>query len=180
MKRRQMMRPEIIAMACLIAFFAAAQVNAGGETEKEEAAKSKAAVEEKAAAEGIKARPTDAITKGEAQAIDPKGKERLDAITCLAGTIYWEARNEGFAVMEAVAGVVMNRLCHEGFPGKICGIVKQRQEQHACQFFFKNWHCPLIAGCAIVKARMDTASNTDSASRGLLGSLSGIAKAKLG
>jgi spore germination cell wall hydrolase CwlJ-like protein len=129
----------IFAIACLTALLVAGYTSAGDEAKKEETAKSKAAVEEKAAVQGVKASPADAITKGEAQAVDPAGKERLDdAITCLARTIYWEGRNSNAADMEAVACVVMNRLGHEGFPSTVCGIVKQGQEQHACQF---SWWC---------------------------------------
>ena len=117
------------------------QGGAGGivEASTEKIAKNKAAVEEKATVEGIKPPASDAITRREAQAVDRAGIEPLDdAIICLARTIYWEARSSGVAVMEAVAGVVMNRLGHEGFPSTVCGIVKQGQEQHACQF---SWWC---------------------------------------
>jgi spore germination cell wall hydrolase CwlJ-like protein len=82
---------------------------------------------------------SEIITKTEAQAIDPVGEEPLDnAITCLSRTIYWEAKNEGAASMEAIASVVMNRLGHKGFPNTICGVVKQGHEQGACQF---SWWC---------------------------------------
>jgi spore germination cell wall hydrolase CwlJ-like protein len=96
-------------------------------------------VAEKATAEGSKVPPSNTITKGEAQAVDPFGRESLDdPIICLARTIYWEARSSGVADMEAIASVVTNRLNHDGFPSTICGIVKQGQEQHACQF---SWWC---------------------------------------
>jgi len=113
---------------------------AGGTVEAsiEEIAKSKAAVEEKATVEGVQPPASVSITRNEAQAVDRAGREPLgDAITCLARTIYWEARSSGVAVMEAVASVVMNRLGHDGFPSTVCGIVKQGQE-HACQF---SWWC---------------------------------------
>ena len=48
-----------------------------------------------------------------------------DAITCLARTIYWEAKRKDGAQMEAIANVVMNRLGHKGFPNTICGVVDQ-------------------------------------------------------
>ena len=106
---------------------------------RKKSAKSKAALEEKASVQGTKVPPADTITRSEAQAVDPAGKERLDdAITCLARTIYWEARSSGVADMEAIANVVMNRLGHEGFPSTICGIVKQRKNHGACQF---SWWC---------------------------------------
>ena len=74
-----------------------------------------------------------------AQAVDPAGEEPLDdAITCLARTIYWEARGEAIVGMEAIANVVMNRLGHEGFPNAICAVVRQGHEQGSCQF---SWWC---------------------------------------
>ena len=99
------------------------------------------ALEQNAAADGEKTAPSSSeiIQKREAQAVDPQGKERLDdAITCLARTIYWEARGEKAASMEAVASVVMNRLGHEGFPNTVCAVVRQGNEQGACQF---SWWC---------------------------------------
>jgi len=107
-----------------------------------ETAKSKAEVlEKKAAPQGSKVlpTPTQIITKPQAQAVDPTGEESLDdAITCLARSIYWEARGEGDAGMEAIANVIMNRTGHEGFPNTICGVVKQDHEHGACQF---SWWC---------------------------------------
>jgi spore germination cell wall hydrolase CwlJ-like protein len=98
-------------------------------------------LEQRAAAEGSNAVPTAAeiITHSEVQAVDPVGKEPLDnAITCLSRTIYWEARGEGTASMEAIANVVMNRLGHEGYPDTICEVVRQGHEQGSCQF---SWWC---------------------------------------
>ncbi len=107
-----------------------------------EAAENKASVlEQKAAAEGSKEHPSpsEIITRPEAQAVDPAGAEPLDdAITCLARSIYWEAKGEGAAGMEAVANVVMNRLGHEGFPNTVCEVVMQGQERGSCQF---SWWC---------------------------------------
>jgi spore germination cell wall hydrolase CwlJ-like protein len=112
------------------------------QAQKVEATKDKAEVLEKnAASEGSKALPPPPviITKTEAQAVDPVGEEPLkDAITCLSRTIYWEAKSEGVAGMEAIANVVMNRLGHRGFPNKICEVVRQGREQGACQF---SWWC---------------------------------------
>jgi spore germination cell wall hydrolase CwlJ-like protein len=130
------------AVACLPLFLLAGQASAADQAEKEDAAKSKAGVlEEKASAKGGMARPAPAetISKTEAQAVDPIGEEPLDgAITCLARTIYWEAKGEGDAGMRAVANVVVNRLRHKGFPKTICGVVKQGHEQGSCQF---SWWC---------------------------------------
>lgn len=118
------------------------QAIAADRTRKAETAESKAEdLEQKAATEGSKKLPssTDIITKPEAQAVDPAGKEPLDdAITCLSRTIYWEARSDGAAGMEAIANVVMNRLGHEGFPSTICGVVTEGREQGTCQF---SWWC---------------------------------------
>jgi spore germination cell wall hydrolase CwlJ-like protein len=110
-------------------------------------------LEKNAAAGGSKALPStsEIIRKTEVQAVDPVGKGALnDAITCLARTVYWEARGEGVASMEAIANVVMNRLGHEGFPNTICEVVMQGREQGACQF---SWWCD---------GRMDDAKEDES------------------
>jgi len=98
-------------------------------------------LERKAAPEGNKKPPTSnqIITKAEVQTVDPVGEEPLDeAIICLSRTIYWEAKGEGAAGMEAIANVVINRLGHEGFPNTVCDVVRQGHEQGACQF---SWWC---------------------------------------
>ncbi len=100
-----------------------------------------AALEQNAAAAGDKSPPSvdERIDKVEAQAVDPLGNEPMDdAITCLARTIYWEARGIAEVGMEGVANVVMNRLGHSGFPNTVCGVVKQGREQSPCQF---SWWC---------------------------------------
>jgi spore germination cell wall hydrolase CwlJ-like protein len=133
---------QIWAAACLTTFLLVGQATAADQAQKAETAKGKAEVlEEKASAEGSKALPTPAeiITKPQAQAVDSTGKEPLDdAITCLARTIYWEAKSKDDAEIEAIANVVMNRLGHKGFPNTICGVVKQGHEKGACQF---SWWC---------------------------------------
>lgn len=114
---------------------------AADQTEQAKAARSKARELEQLAAPGnqASASPAETITRPEAKAVDPAGEAPLDeAITCLARSIYWEAKGEGVADMEAVANVVMNRLGHEGFPNTICDVVKQGSEQGACQF---SWWC---------------------------------------
>ena len=129
---------------CLTIVLLLGLANAADQALKEEAvqAKGKAEVlEEKASDEGSKTLPTPAeiITKPQAQAVDPTGEEPLDgAITCLARSIYWEAKRTDNAEMEAIANVVMNRLGHKGFPNTVCGVVKQGHEQGACQF---SWWC---------------------------------------
>lgn len=83
--------------------------------------------------------PAEVITEAEAQAIDPAGEAPLDeALTCLARTIYWEAKGVADADMEAVANVVMNRLGHTDFPDTVCAVVTQGSEQGPCQF---SWWC---------------------------------------
>ena len=133
---------QIWVATCLATILLAGQATAADQAQKAEAAESKAAVLEKnAAAEGSKAppSPSEIITKTEAQAVDPVGDDPLnDAITCLSRTIYWEAKSEGAAGMEAIANVVMNRLGHKGFPNTICEVVRQGHEQGACQF---SWWC---------------------------------------
>ena len=133
---------QIWGAACLTIFLLVGHATAADQTQKAEAAKGKAEVlEEKSSAEGSKALPTqgEIINKPEAQAVDPTGKEPLDdAITCLARTIYWEAKGKDDADREAIANVVMNRIGHKGFPNTICGVVKQGREQGACQF---SWWC---------------------------------------
>lgn len=107
-----------------------------------EVAEEKAEVlEVKASAEGGVEAPDaeDKLTRTEAQAVDPAGQEALDdAITCLARTMYWEAKGEGDEAMAAVANVVMNRLGHEGFANTVCGVVLEGQETGSCQF---SWWC---------------------------------------
>ena len=133
---------QICAAISLATILLVGQTTACDQAQKMEATEKKAGVLEKnAAAGGSKALPTpsEIIKKTEVQAVDPVGEEPLnDAITCLSRTIYWEARGEGVAGMEAIANVVMNRLGHGGFPNKICKVVMQGRETGACQF---SWWC---------------------------------------
>ncbi|MCY1529339.1 Cell Wall Hydrolase [compost metagenome] len=126
---------------CLATVLLGGQAIAAGREQNAEVAEDKAQVLEQQAAEGSVAPvpKAGAITKPEAQAVDPAGAAALDdAITCLARTIYWEAKGGKPADMEAVASVVMNRVGHEGFPDTVCKVVKQGVEQKACQF---SWWC---------------------------------------
>lgn len=133
---------QIWVATCLAIILLVGQASAADLAQKAETAESKAEVlEQNAAAEGSKAFPTSSqiVTKTEAQAVDTVGEGPLDdAITCLSRTIYWEARGEAAASMEAIANVVMNRLGHEGFPNTICEVVRQGHERGACQF---SWWC---------------------------------------
>jgi spore germination cell wall hydrolase CwlJ-like protein len=127
--------------ACIAITLLSSQVSAT-EQEQKEAAENKAEVlEEKAAEKGgdLPVARSEAITTSEVQAVDPAGVAPLDdAITCLARSIYWEAKGKSSADMEAVASVVMNRLGHEGFPDTVCAVVKQGSESKNCQF---SWWC---------------------------------------
>jgi spore germination cell wall hydrolase CwlJ-like protein len=127
---------------CLAMIFFLGQVTAAEQAKNTKIVEKKAVVlEEKASAEGSKdlPSPSEMIKKSEVQTVDKGGEEPMnDAITCLSRTIYWEARSEGAASMEAIANVVMNRLGHEGFPNTICKVVMQGMEQGACQF---SWWC---------------------------------------
>lgn len=126
----------------LITLLCARSLDAADQAQNQQAAENKAEVlERNVATEGTRAKPAPAemLTKQEAQAVDPSGEKALDdAITCLARTIYWEARGEDAAGQEAIANVVMNRLGHEGFPETVCAVVTDGKEQGACQF---SWWC---------------------------------------
>lgn len=61
-----------------------------------------------------------------------------DALRCLALAVYFEAGGESLAGQAAVAHVVLNRAQHAGFPGGVCGVVRQGGEQRPCQF---GWYC---------------------------------------
>ncbi len=133
------MRLRVLVTICLTASFVMCHWSSDDQPEKEKKAKGKAAVEEENLAQSSNVPSGDTITKEEVQAVDPSGKEVMDdAITCLARTIYWEARSSSVADMEAIANVVINRLGQEGFPSTICEIVKQGQKQGDCQF---SWWC---------------------------------------
>lgn len=57
---------------------------------------------------------------------------------CLALAMYWEAKGEGSAGMQAVGQVVVNRIGHPGFPGTLCGVTQEGGETPPCQF---SWWC---------------------------------------
>lgn len=127
--------------ACLATTLLGSQAIAASREQNAEVAEDKAQVLEKKAAQGSVAPLPKAgkITTTEAQAVDPAGAAALDdAITCLARSIYWEAKGGKPADMEAVANVVMNRVGHEGFPDTVCKVVKQGVETKTCQF---SWWC---------------------------------------
>lgn len=131
-------------VACLLCFCLALASVAGAEAQSPKAAvaeKKAENLEDSAASDGDGKPPSSAelITKPGVQAVDPSGEAPLDdPITCLARSLYWEARGTDATDMEAVASVVMNRLGSPGFPDSVCGVVKQGSEQGNCQF---SWWC---------------------------------------
>ncbi len=99
----------------------------------------KAEVLEQKAADKDPPPKAEIITKTEAQVVDPAGAKPVDEpLTCLARTIYWEAKGGTAADMDAVAHVVLNRVGHEGFPGTVCEVVKEGADKKVCQF---SWWC---------------------------------------
>jgi len=110
------------------------------DSQKAAVAEDKAQVlEEKVLQDAPPPKKTETLTPTEVQAVDPAGQAPMDdSITCLARTIYWEAKGADEKDMSAVASVVLNRLGHDGFPDSICGVVKQGVESKSCQF---SWWC---------------------------------------
>lgn len=97
------------------------------------------ALEKKVVNDAPPPKNNEALTSGEVMAVDPSGQAPMDdSITCLARTIYWEAKQADAEDMSAVASVVLNRLGQDGFPDTICGVVKQGVESKSCQF---SWWC---------------------------------------
>jgi spore germination cell wall hydrolase CwlJ-like protein len=129
-------------VAFLVVTLVAGQVIADDHQQKKEVAEDKAQVLEQKAADksaDVPVPKSEAITQSEVQAVDPAGKSPLDdAITCMARSIYWEAKGKDTDDMAAVANVVMNRLGHAGFPDTVCAVVKQGSETKSCQF---SWWC---------------------------------------
>ena len=63
-----------------------------------------------------------------------KSARELD---CLTAALYYEARGEGQAGMEAVAQVIVNRARHPDFPKSLCGVIYQGAGRgRGCQFSF--------------------------------------------
>ena len=63
-----------------------------------------------------------------------KSERQLD---CLTAALYYEARGEGQAGMEAVAQVIVNRARHPDFPKSLCGVIYQGAGRgRGCQFSF--------------------------------------------
>jgi spore germination cell wall hydrolase CwlJ-like protein len=57
---------------------------------------------------------------------------------CLTEALYFEARGESLAGVKAVAEVILNRADSPGFPGSVCGVVRQGGEGlYNCQFTYR-------------------------------------------
>ena len=67
-----------------------------------------------------------------AEAADPQEAE----LSCLAHTLYWEAKTEGRNGMVAVGWVILNRMRDGEYPRSVCGVVKQGREKPGCQFSY--------------------------------------------
>ncbi|MGF1551825.1 MAG: cell wall hydrolase [Paracoccaceae bacterium] len=73
-----------------------------------------------------------------AAAMDPEGAAPLDdPLSCLARTVYWEAKGEPRQGQIAVAHVVRNRVESDDHPDTYCEVVKQGAKGR-CQF---SWWC---------------------------------------
>lgn len=123
----------------LILAMAAAQSQAADKATATVAENKAQVLEEKVVSDAAPPEKAEKLTTAEVKAVDPAGRAPLDdSITCLARTVYWEAKGVDEKDMSAVASVVLNRLGHEGFPDTVCGVVKQGVESKQCQF---SWWC---------------------------------------
>lgn len=133
------MRHAWVAGYLLSALLMAPLAFAGQDPEEEDAAIKAEVLEQVVAPDKEASGPAVPITEEEVQAADPAGTDPLNnPLTCLARTIYWEAKGTPGLDMESVANVIMNRLAHEEFPNTVCEVVKEGTEQSPCQF---SWWC---------------------------------------
>jgi spore germination cell wall hydrolase CwlJ-like protein len=127
------------ALLGLSGFGAAALAEVTDETAAAVAIDKATALEELAAGKSEATAAAAPITAAEALAVDPAGTAPVDeTLVCLARSIYWEAKGQDVADMEAVASVVLNRLAVDDFPDTVCGVVTDGQEGGSCQF---GWWC---------------------------------------
>ena len=106
----------ILTLTLFVALAWPAPTPASSDAAAEAAGEKGAALEQQVIGE-TGAASAEPITPDEATALDPDGAAPVDeALVCLARTVYWEAKGEGVAGMEAVANVVINRLAADGFP----------------------------------------------------------------
>ena len=59
---------------------------------------------------------------------DAKSCTKLESIKALALNMYHEARGEGFAAMQMVGEVTLNRVNSETYPDNICDVVYQKSQ----------------------------------------------------
>lgn len=59
-------------------------------------------------------------------------------ILCLAQNLYFEARNEPFAALEAVAATVFNRMELPHYPSTVCGVIYQHR-QYSWTLEYSRW-----------------------------------------
>lgn len=62
------------------------------------------------------------------KAFTEKPDFKLQDKKCIAANIFFEARNQGLAGMQAVGDVTMNRRHSSRYPNSICGVVFQRKQ----------------------------------------------------
>lgn len=135
------MRYSLIVAVSLVACLGVSSVQASETTQRAVAQQKAQLLEQRASSEGgVQPPPPDVrLTRDGTRAIDPRGQAPLDdAVTCLARSIYWEAKGTNAREMEAVASVIMNRLGSNGFPPTLCGVVQEGSETGSCQF---SWWC---------------------------------------
>ncbi|GHC21809.1 hypothetical protein GCM10010082_12020 [Kushneria pakistanensis] len=135
------MRYSLMLVAGLVVCLGASPLHAADTTQRTIAQQKAQVLEQHASNEGgVQPPPADVrLTPEGARAIDPRGQAPLDdAVTCLARSIYWEAKGTDQAEMEAVASVMMNRLGDSQFPTSLCGVIKQGSRTGSCQF---SWWC---------------------------------------
>lgn len=122
-----------------LALFVATAVDANSENLLSEAVRKAEVLEQDIAPDVEVSESVEPISELEAQVVDPEGSDSLEEpLTCLARTLYWEAKGVPGRDMESVANVVMNRLADGNFPNSICEVVTQGTEQPPCQF---SWWC---------------------------------------
>ncbi|SPJ32141.1 cell wall hydrolase [Kushneria phyllosphaerae] len=135
------MRYPLIVIASLVAGLSLSCAQASETTQRAVAQQKAQVLEQRASNEGgVQPPPPNVrLTREGARAIDPRGQAPLDdAVTCMARSIYWEAKGTNQREMEAVANVIMNRLHSGRFPATLCGVVQEGSETGSCQF---SWWC---------------------------------------
>ncbi len=73
-----------------------------------------------------------------AQPLVASAEPTEEEVELFALNLYWEARSEGTAGMEAVGWVVLNRVRSRRFPSTITEVIKEGGTTFPCQW---NWRC---------------------------------------